>query len=61
MARTSRDTNGVLEPRLRLGGVVARGAAYGVGAAICVIVAALVLRDHDTRVDLLEAAPFWDC
>ncbi|MFG3406919.1 DUF6336 family protein [Streptomyces sp. NPDC048142] len=58
MARTSRDANGVLEPRLRLGGVMARGAAYGVGAAICVIVAALVVRDHDTRVDLLEATTY---
>ncbi|WP_229825946.1 DUF6336 family protein [Streptomyces sindenensis] len=48
----------MLEPRLRLGGVMARGAAYGVGAAICVVAAAFVVRDHGVRVDLLEATTY---
>lgn len=51
MVRRSRGADGVLEPRLRLGGVMARGAVYGVGAAVCVVVAAFVLREHDARVD----------
>ncbi|MEI7033154.1 DUF6336 family protein [Streptomyces pratensis] len=55
MGRLSRGADGILEPRLRLGAVVARGAAYGVGAAACVAVAAFVLQDHVHRVDLLEA------
>ncbi|NEB41784.1 DUF6336 family protein [Streptomyces sp. SID14515] len=54
----SRGPDGVLEPRLRLGGVVARGAAYGVIAALCLVVTALVLREHGDRVDLLEAATY---
>ncbi|MFJ6612757.1 DUF6336 family protein [Streptomyces sp. NPDC091289] len=58
MAHMIRGADGVLEPRLRLGDVMARGAAYGVGAAVCVIVAAFALRDHDDRVDLLEAGTF---
>ncbi|MFC9798939.1 DUF6336 family protein [Streptomyces bacillaris] len=43
--------------RLRLGGVVARGAVYGAGAAVCLTVTALVLRD-DAGADLLEAVAF---
>jgi hypothetical protein len=58
MGRVSRGKDGVLEPRLRLGGVVARGAAYGAGAAVCVAVAAFVFQEHDDRVDLLEATTF---
>ncbi|WP_432077439.1 DUF6336 family protein [Streptomyces sp. YPW6] len=58
MVRLSRGTDGVLEPRLRPGSVMARGAAYGVGAAVCVVVAAFVVRDHDARVDLLEATTY---
>ncbi len=58
MVRMSRGTDGVLEPRLRLGGVVARGAAYGGIATLCVVVTAFVLREHDDRVDLLEATTF---
>ncbi|WP_258047387.1 DUF6336 family protein [Streptomyces sp. SM13] len=54
----SRGTDGVIEPRLRLGSVMARGAAYGVGATVCVVVAAFVVRDHDARVDLLEATSY---
>ncbi len=58
MVRMSRGTDGVIEPRLRLGSVMARGAAYGVGATVCVVVAAFVVRDHDARVDLLEATSY---
>ncbi|MER7696568.1 MULTISPECIES: DUF6336 family protein [unclassified Streptomyces] len=58
MARMSRDAHGVLEPRLRLGGVIARGAAYGAGAAVCVVGAAFVVREHDVRADLLEATAY---
>ncbi|MFI1223128.1 MULTISPECIES: DUF6336 family protein [unclassified Streptomyces] len=58
MAGKSRDANEVLEPRLRLRDVVVRGAAYGVGAAVCLVVATFVLREHDARVDLLEATTF---
>ncbi|MEU0162010.1 DUF6336 family protein [Streptomyces sp. NPDC006261] len=58
MGKVSRDEHGVLEPRLRLGGVMVRGAAYGVGAAVCVVVAAFVFQEHDDRVDLLEATTF---
>ena len=58
MGNVSRGEDGVLEPRLRLGGVVVRGAAYGAGAAVCVIVAAFVVQEHDDRVDLLEATTF---
>ncbi|WP_406145136.1 DUF6336 family protein [Streptomyces sp. NBC_01012] len=58
MSRVSRSEDGVLEPRLRLGEVVARGAAYGLGAAVCLAVAAFVVREHDVRVDLLEATAF---
>lgn len=58
MGRVSRGADGVLEPRLRLGGVVGRGAAYGVGAAVCVVVAAFLFEDHDDRVDFLEATTF---
>ncbi|MFP1661371.1 DUF6336 family protein [Streptomyces cavourensis] len=45
--------------RLRLGGAVARGAVYGAGAgaAVCLTVTALVLRD-DAGADLLEAVAF---
>ncbi|MFJ4825888.1 DUF6336 family protein [Streptomyces bacillaris] len=49
---------GISVPRLRLGGVVARGAAYGAGAAVCPTVTALVLPDRDARGDLLEAVAF---
>ncbi|MFT9790335.1 DUF6336 family protein [Streptomyces rhizosphaericola] len=45
-------------PRLRLGGVVARGAVYGAGTAVCSSVTALVPRDRDARGDLLEAVAF---
>ncbi|WP_254812136.1 DUF6336 family protein [Streptomyces cavourensis] len=45
-------------PRLRLGGVVARGTVYGMGAAVCLTVTALVLPDRDARTDLLEAVAF---
>lgn len=58
MGDVSRGEDGVLEPRLRLGGVVVRGAAYGVGAAVCVVVAAFVFQEHDDRVDFLEATTF---
>lgn len=58
MGRVIRGEDGVLEPRLRLGGVVIRGAAYGLGAAACVAVAAFVPREHDDRVGLLEATTF---
>ncbi|WP_097866392.1 DUF6336 family protein [Streptomyces sp. rh34] len=58
MIRMSRDANGALEPRLRLSGVMARGAAYGVGAAVCVAVAVFTVREHDTRLDLLEATTY---
>ncbi|CAM5377607.1 hypothetical protein SFIMM107S_02658 [Streptomyces griseus] len=58
MVRMSRGADGVLEPRLRLGGVVVRGAVYGGIVALCVVVAAFVLREHDARVDLLEATAF---
>lgn len=58
MGSVTRGEDGVLEPRLRLGGVVVRGAAYGVGAAVCVVVAAFVVREHEDRVDLLEATTF---
>lgn len=44
MGDVSRGEDGALEPRLRLGGVVVRGAAYGVGAAVCVVVAAFVFQ-----------------
>lgn len=54
--RTGRD--GIREPRLRLGGVIARGAAYGTGAAVCVGAAAFTLQEHEDRVDLLEATTF---
>ena len=49
----------VLRSRLRLGGAVARGAVYGAGAgaAVCLTVTALVLRD-DAGADLLEAVAF---
>ncbi|RII09215.1 hypothetical protein DSC45_32335 [Streptomyces sp. YIM 130001] len=58
MAEVSRGEDGVLEPRLRLGGVALRGAAYGVGAAVCVGGAAFVFQEHDDRVDFLEATTF---
>ncbi|MDK1473470.1 DUF6336 family protein [Streptomyces sp. 549] len=54
----NRGEDGVLEPRLRLGEVVARGAASGAGAALCVVVAAFVFQKHDDRVDFLEATSF---
>ncbi|MET9051924.1 DUF6336 family protein [Streptomyces bacillaris] len=49
---------GTSVPRLCLGGVVARGAVYGAGAAVCSSVTALVPRDRDARGDLLEAVAF---
>ncbi|MGA5468562.1 DUF6336 family protein [Streptomyces arboris] len=55
MGKVSRGEHGVLEPRLRLGEVVVRGAAYGVGAAVCVVVVTFVFQEHDDRIDLLEA------
>ncbi|MER5554557.1 DUF6336 family protein [Streptomyces sp. NPDC002793] len=58
MGSVGRGEDGVLEPRLRLGEVVVRGAGYGLGAAACPVVAAFVLREHDDRVDLLEATTF---
>lgn len=58
MGHVSRGGNGVLEPRLRLGGVLVRGAAYGAGAAACVVVAAFVFQEHDDRIDFLEATTF---
>ena len=58
MGNVSRGEDGVLEPRLRLGEVVWRGAAYGVGAASCVVVAAFLFQEHDDRIDLLEATTF---
>jgi hypothetical protein len=58
MGGVSRGEDGVREPRLRLGEVLARGAAYGVGAAVCVVVAAFAVREHDDRLDLLEATTF---
>ncbi|MEU8705622.1 hypothetical protein [Streptomyces sp. NPDC048565] len=44
MSRVSRGQDGVLEPRLRLGEVVVRGAAYGLGAAACPVVATALRR-----------------
>ncbi|PCG81605.1 hypothetical protein CIB93_34565 [Streptomyces sp. WZ.A104] len=58
MGRVARGGSGVLEPRLRLGGVAVRGAAYGAGAAICVTVATFALGEHEDRVDLLDATAF---
>ncbi|MFF8432801.1 DUF6336 family protein [Streptomyces bacillaris] len=49
---------GISLPRLRLAGVVARGAVYGAGAAACSTVTALVLPDRDARGELLEAVAF---
>ena len=58
MGDVSRGEDGVLAPRLRLGGVLARGSAYGMGAAVCVVVAAFIIDEHDDRSDLLEATTF---
>ncbi|MFJ5776253.1 DUF6336 family protein [Streptomyces sp. NPDC093094] len=48
-----RDDEGVLAPRLRLSGVLIRGAAAGAVGAVVAAVAALTVGDHQDRMEFL--------
>jgi fatty acid desaturase len=43
----------VIEPRLRFGGVVARGLLYGIAGAILLMASSLTVSDHDGRLTYL--------